>query len=187
MTFLISYYEVLLPYSKNLKSLVKDITEETHICGIYLLLCHTFDTWKAFFHLIGGDYSTAAGIQLRNIQEADMLISLFIVEHLEKERTHLQEWFSGKIISHRKGREKVGAFYSKTDASMDSIEEIASYIHEIESLGAHNAYISVLQLVSPFTEDFDFSGYTQIYRSLSEVRHAIRIMTQTNITLKAIY
>lgn len=185
--FLINYCNELLPYVKNIKTGIKDIIEETHIWAIYLLTSQIFETWKSFFHLVNWWYSTALGMQLRNIQEADMLIALFMVEFLEDENVHLMKWFSGKIITHGEGRKRVGAFYSKADSSFMDIKEISSYIYEIESLGIHNAYISVLQLVNPFIEDFDFERYTQIYRTLSEVKHALHIMSQTNITLKAIY
>mgnify|MGYP001588103487 CR=1 FL=1 len=45
--------------------------------------------------------------------------------------------------------------------------------------------MAVLESVSPFTEDFDFDGYTGFYRIISWLRAGS--LTTTNITLKLVY
>lgn len=187
MPYLLSYYDELEPYVRRLKGLLRDISEETHICAIYILFCHMFETWRAFFYLIEGWFNNSAGRELRNIQESDMLITLFLTEYYKWEDKYLKKWFSGKLISHSDGRDRVSAFYQEFDKSGALTKKVSSFIHEIESLPTHNGYICMLQLISPFTEDFDFEWHTQHNYCLSEIKHAFPIMTQTNITLKSVY
>ena len=181
-------YGELFPFVKNIKLHIKDITEETHVCAAYLLLCHIFDNWHSCFILFENGRSSASGNLIRTIKEGIMQVELFAVDSLSEDRTNLDKWFSGDIIQHGTGRKKVGEYFDKYLPSSEvDMTELSSQIYQIESQVSHNAYVSILELVSPFTEDYDFDGYNGYYRILAWLRYAAGSLEATNIALKMVY
>ncbi len=183
-----NYHAELLPFVTRLKTRINDIVEPTHICAIYLLLCHVFENWNAVFLLIENGKSAAAGNLLRMIKEAVMTVRLFSVEMAQGQRTHLDKWLSGEIITHGIGRERVSEYYDQVSPVPGvDLKKLNTHIYQVESQASHNAYATILESISPFTEDFDFDGYTGIHRSLGWLRYAEGSLTATNIALKGVY
>ncbi len=158
----------LRSYLENIKSTINDITEQTHIVAIYLLLSSTFYEWDSFLNLASSwKYSSAYTI-LRKINEAIDQVELFIHDCRDQEDKNIQDWFSGKIIGNELSRKRI-------DAEMEKISEIdvkwlLSHLYQVESNPSHNGYSSILELVSPFTEDFDHTWPTWFHRTLSLVK-----------------
>ena len=181
-------YNELFPYVKKLKNYIADITEETHICAIYLLLCQVFNIWESFFILSEAGKSSSIGGLIRMIKEGDMQVQLFVTEASENSRVNLNKWFKGEIITHGEGRDKVSKFIEKgTPVSGDNLKDLSAHIYQMESQASHNAYTSILELVSPFTEDYDFEGYCGYYRTVIWLKYAFGSLEFTNITLKMVY
>lgn len=180
-------YGDLLPFVHKLKPHITDITETTHVCAIYLLLCRVFDDWKTLFILAGKGKSSAVGNLVRMIKEGNMLVNLFAIEFSNKTRANLDKWFSGEIISHSTGREEMGKYFDKYLPSELDDRKLAAHIYQVESQFSHNAYATILELVSPFTEDYDFDGRTGYYRTISHLRYAAGSLENTNIALKIVY
>jgi len=67
------------------------------------------------------------------------------------------------------------------------IEGMAKKIYHMESLVIHGSYISMLESVSPFTEDFDYDGRTQYFRTSKGLDYAKGTMDAMNISLKLVY
>lgn len=188
LTILQKQHVELLPFVKNIKSHIKDITESTHICAIYLLLCHIFDNWNSLFLLAENGKSAAMANLLRMIREGNLLVHLFVTEAAAKKRTNLDKWFAGDIIGQAICRKTVSAYPAKHSPHPEIDEEkLGAHIYGIESQASHNAYIATLESVSPFTEDYDFAGYTGFYRALSWLRCMRGALSSTNIALKAVY
>lgn len=178
----------LLPFVKKIKLHIVDITENTHICAIYLLLCNVFDVWLSFFILAKEGKSSAAGSLIRVIKEGIMQVDLFSTEALKGDYTNLNKWFGGEIIEHGKGREKVSNFLEGNLLAQEgSLKNLSTHIYQIESQASHNAYETILESVSPFSEDYDFDGYTEYYRTIAWLRYAVGSLEATNITLKMVY
>lgn len=185
LSMLRAWHKELMPYVLKIKSQVSDITEQTHICAIYLLMCHIFENLNSFFLLAEQGKHSAAGNLLRMIQEAHMTINLFAIDYKNDDRTNIEKWFSGNIISHGIGREKVGKhFEEKGPLPEVNRKKLDAHIYQVESQTSHNAYISVLESISPFTEDFDFDGYTGFYRIISYLKYTSTIMTMCNNSLR---
>lgn len=181
-------YSELFPFVKKVKLHINDIIEETYVCAIYLLLCHVFDNWNSFFILAENGRSSAAGNVIRTIKEGIMQIELFSIDSLSEERTNLDKWFSGDIIRHVTGRRKVGEYFDESlPFSEVNVKELSSQVYQIESQVSHNAYASILELVSPFTEDYDFDGYSGYHRTLAWLRYASGSLEATNIVMKMVY
>lgn len=182
------YQSELFPFVKKIKANIKDITEPTHVCAVYLLLCNVFENWNAFFLLIENGKNGAAGNLLRMIKEGDMTIQLFSVEAAQKNRTNLDKWLKGDIVTHGIGREKVSEYYDKHSPVPEvDVKKLDAHIYQMESQASHNSYATILESVSPFTGDFDFDGYTGCHRCLGLLRYAEGSLTATNIAMKAVY
>lgn len=177
----------LLPFVYKIKPHINDITETTHICAIYLLLCRVFDDWDSLFVLAKNGRSSAAGSIIRMIKEGNMLVNLFAIEFSNKDHANLDKWFSGEIVQHGIGREKMEKYFNKYSPPTLDVKKLATHIYQIESQVSHNAYATILELVSPFTEDYDFDGYTGYHRTISWLRYAVGSLETTNIALKMVY
>lgn len=186
LAILREHHKELLPFVKKIKSNIADITESTHICAIYLLLCHVFDNWNSFFLLIENGRHSVAGSLLRMIKEADMQIRLFVAEFSDGDRTNLDKWLRGDIVGHVTGRKKINKDLEKVFPQIDG-EKLDAHIYQVESQVPHNSYSSMLESISPFTEDFDFEGYTGFYRASVWARYATMSLVGTNISMKAVY
>jgi hypothetical protein len=182
------YQEELLPFVLKIKERVSDITEDTHICAIYLLSCHVFENWKAFFILAQEGKSSVAGSSIRMIKEGIMQIQLFALDYSQGNRTNLDKWLSGEIIPHARGREAIEAKLSKFNPIQDlDGKKLDAHIYQIESQVSHNAYVTILEMVSPFTEDYDLKGPTGYHRALAYLRYAAGSLEAFNIALKIVY
>jgi len=163
-------HKELFPFVKQIKLSIGDITEQTFVCAVYLLLCRVFDNWKSIFMLSQEGKSPAIGNTIRAIKEALMQIELFSVDSSNMDRTNLDKWFSGDIIAHSIGREK-----------FSEVKDLSKQVYSIESQISHNGYVSVLESISPYTED---TGY---HRTIALLKYAIGSMETTNIAMKFVY
>ena len=177
----------LLPFVRKLKSRIKDITETTPICAIYLLLCRVFDDWETLFILAEKGKSSAVGNLIRMIKEGNMLVNLFVIEFSNGNSANLDKWFSGEIIPHSTGREEMGKYFDKYLPSELDDRKLAAHIYQVESQVPHNAYATILELISPFTEDYDFDSRTGHYRTIAWLRYSAGSLENTNIALKMVY
>lgn len=187
LDYLQKYYDDLLPFIKEIKQHIKNITEETPICAAYLLLSSTARYWESIFLLVkNGDL--AFQNTLRTIKESLALTDLFALEFRKEERKYLDKWFSGEIISHGSARQAHSDFFMEDpkNSSFD-LKSLAAHIYQIESQSSHNSYATMLECVSPFTEDFDFEKYTRYARTKYAMDYLKGSMDATNITLKSTY
>jgi len=180
-------YKELLPFVKKIKLSIGDITEETFICATYLLLCRIFDNWESIFILSKDGKSSAIGNMIRTIKEGLMQVQLFSIDSLNMDRTNLDKWFSGDIITHGVGREKLANFCKEDDPKGENVDDLSTQIYSIESQVSHNSYASIIELVSPFTEDYDFNGSTSYHRTVAWLKYAIGSLESTNIAMKFVY
>jgi len=188
LTLLQKYNSELIPFVKKIKSRIKDITETTHVCAIYLLLCHISDNWDSLFILAERGKHSAVGNTLRMIKEATDMVQLFAFEFLSGDSVDIDKWFKGEIVDQGTCRKKVRAYLDKHSPYPQINEsKLGAHIYQMESQVSHNAYASILESVSPFTEDFDFDGYIGFYRTLAWLRYAKVSITMTNIALKVVY
>lgn len=179
------YYYELLPVVKSFRVHINDIIENSHVCAIYLLLCQTFQNWNAFFELVDANQSSAATILIRSIKESVALIELFSLEYSTNDRKNLDKWFKGEIISHKTCREKQDKLFKQIMPRVgNDMGSLNTYLYSMESQAPHNSYSSILESISPFTEDFDFEEYTRSYRTVAITKYAIGSMTAVNISMK---
>lgn len=182
-----SQHNELLPFVKEIKKYIQDITETTYVCAAYLLLCHTFQNWNSLFLLAEYGKNSAIQTLIRMIEESLKLIELFVVESKNK-RDNIDKWYSGEIIIHGTGRKMTNKFFDDLLNTNSDIEELETHIYQMESQTPHNSYASVLECISPFTEDYDFEGYTGFHRTNeSAIKYAEGKMKTTIITLKTVY
>lgn len=180
------YFNELLPFIKNLRSYVQDITEETFVCAIYLALSHACQDWRSLFSLArNGDYGSFAFVRL--IKDAIALSDLFVLDARKNESKHLKEWFSGEIVNHGAFRVAQDEFMQESGLEADVMKNMASHIYQMESLVIHGSYISMIESISPFTEDFDHEGRTQYFRTSKGLDYAKGTMDAMNISLKLVY
>jgi hypothetical protein len=182
------YFDDLFPFLRNIKNSIKDITEETHLCAIYLTLSTAFYNWSAFFLLVANTKHAAAGGLLRQIKEAIMQVNLFVIENADNSRFHLDKWYKGEIITHGAGRESVSAEYNRfmTENRVD-LKSLETHLYQVESQVAHNAYATMLESINPITEDFEFDGPTCVHRTLSYLNYAKGSFASMNIAMKAVF
>ena len=182
-----NYYKELAPFIINLRKNVNDITEETHICAVYLLMSHAVQDWKAAF-LLARNGDIESWVFIRLIKESIALADLFVLEFRKGERKYIDKWFSGEVIGHASCREAHEEFFKelKENEGID-IKKMASEIYHMESFVIHSSYSTMLESVSPFTEDFDYSGRTQYSRTSTMLPYAKGSMEAVNISLKLIY
>jgi len=178
----------LIPFIKAIKTKIPDITAQTHLCAVYLLLCLSLQTWQSLFLLAKNGFYSQIMTIIRMIEELTMLSNNFTLEFKNNSDEALKKWFSGIIISHGIGRDAVSQFIEEgsTFQNIDT-KQLQAHIYKIESLTPHCAYGSLLENISPFTEDFDFEGFTGFRRTTSMLRCAIGPMSSFTITLKGVY
>lgn len=154
----------LIPFVGQIKWSTSDITEETHICAIYLLLCSVISEWESVCLLAKEWKYTSIMAILRKISEALDQCQLFILNSQDWEDKHLKDWFLGKIISNGVARKRISEATPK-EAWVD-VDSLLSHLYQMESNTTHNGYVSMLEGISPFTEDFDFDWSTRYYRTI---------------------
>ena len=182
------YHAELFLFIKKIKTRVNDIAERTHICAVYLLINKIFDDWSALFLLAKNGKSLAANNLLRTVSEGVELIHLFIIEASQGGRSNLDSWLSGEIIPNRTCRKKVAEHHEKYSfVSKIDFRALSSHIYQMESQVPHNSYESILESVSPFTEDYDHEGFTGYQRTVFLLHYASGSMAGVNIVLKAIF
>lgn len=185
---IISQYSELVPFIKRLRNFVPNITEETHYCAVYLLFCQSLTYWDSLFLLAKNGNSSAIQVITRTIKEALALTELFSLEFYERKNNNLLKWFSGEIINHGAHRKAMKDFFGKTDEETSILmEEMSKNLYRMESHSIHVAYTSVLECISPFSEDFDFEKYTRFRRTSYNLGYVKGIMDGTNIALKFAY
>ena len=180
-------YKELLPFVEKIKLNIGDITEQTFVCATYLLLCRIFDNWESIFILAKEGKSPAVGNMIRTIKEGIMQVQLFSIDSLSMDRTNLDKWFSGDIVTHGVGREKLAKFCKEENPEGEKTDDLTTQIYSIESLVSHNSYASIIESVSPFTEDYSFNGSTSYHRTVAWLRYAIGSLESTNIAMKFVY
>ncbi|MDO8566122.1 MAG: hypothetical protein Q7S04_02995 [Candidatus Moranbacteria bacterium] len=181
------HLDELLPFIQNLRKHIQDITEQTHICAAYLLLARATQDWKSLLSLAEkGDIGCWSFIRL--IKESVALADLFALESRGDSRKYIEKWFSGQIIGHAAYREVQTEFMRQdpSNAGID-IEAMATELYQMESLVIHASYSTMLESVSPFTEDFDYTGRTQYSRTSKALGYAHGTMVNMNIVLKSVY
>jgi len=179
---LICQFKEISPFVSNLKN--EDITERNISNAVYLLFSSVIASFESTFILAENNKYSSIMILSRNIEEALKQIQLFMLEHRDNEDTKLQNWFDWEIISHWEWREKVS---SSIDIDWLNIKEMSSYIYQLTSLFAHNWYISILENISPFTKDVDYSWLTEKYRLSWWIEQLLRNMTKCIVALKWVY
>lgn len=180
-------YEELLPFVKDLRKHIKDITEESPICAVYLLLSHAIQDWNSVF-LLAKNGDLTLQIVVRSIKESIALVDLFVLEYRDGKSASLDKWFSGKIIGHSICRDAQEKFFAEVSGNTEiDTKSMATQIYQSESLAVHVSYSTMLECVSPFTEDFDFSGRTQYFRAYHATLYAKGTMDAMNIALKLVY
>lgn len=180
------YFNELLPFVKELRSQIADITEETHICAVYLLLAHACQDWNSLFNLARiGDYGSFSFIRL--IKESIAQSDLIVLDSRTNERKNIDKWFKGEIIGHEACRTAQDNFMQASGLPSGVIKDMAKRIYHMESLSIHGSYVSMLESVSPFTEDFDYGGRTQYFRTSKSLDYAKGTMDAMSISLKLVY
>ncbi len=181
-------YSELFPFIEALKAKIPDIIENTHLCAVYLLLCYNLQTWKSLFLLAKYGHYSAIMSLIRKLKEISMLVQHFTLEKKDNIRTDLDKWFSGEIISHSIGRNS-STKLMESDNPYPELDygKLQSFIYQIESQAPHAGYASILECISPFTEDFDFNGYAGYGRTISALEYANGTMNDINLALKAVY
>lgn len=187
LTAIQQQYAELLPFVKELRKHIRDITEESHICAVYLLLCHASQDWNSLF-LLGKHGDLTMQIVFRRIKESLALTELFTLEYRDGTRKNLDKWFSGNIIDHSLCRDAQEKFFQEMPENKGiDIKTMLTRLYQSESLATHVSYSTMLECISPFTEDFDFSGRTQYFRTCHALPYAKGVMDAMNITLKLVY
>lgn len=184
----INQYNDLVPFIKRLGDRVFDITEETHFCAVYLLLCQTIIYWESLFLLAKNGNSSAMQLTLRTIKESLTLAELFSFEFANLENKHLKKWFSGEIIPHGAYRERIKDFFAENSEEENTfLEDTSRDLYRMESHSIHVAYTSVIENISPFSEDFDFEKYTRFRRTSYNLSYVKDAMDGATIALKFVY
>lgn len=188
LSILGAYCDELLPFAKKIKKNVNNITEATHVCVIYLLFCSIFDNLNSFFILSQNGKHLAAGTILRQVKEGISMVELFSIEAYLGKRNKLTKWLEGGILGQNECREMM-EIYENIYSSNDSIDskKLSAHIYQMESQSAHNSYESILESISPFTEDFDFEEHTRFHRTVSWLNYAKGSLNALTIALKRVY
>lgn len=178
----------LLPYIKNIKKYIKDITEETFLCAVYLLMSNVSQNWNSLISLAKeGDYGSFAFVRL--IKEGIALSDLLVLDFQKNKRKNLEKWFSGEILGHSPTRTAHNEFMKEngTEEEYKFVEEANSTMYFIESQNIHSGYAAMLERISPYTKDFDYSGRTQYHRTNCGLDYALGAIDAMNISLKFVY
>lgn len=181
-------HKELLPFVREIKKQINDITETTYICAVYLLLCHSFQVFNSLFILAEHGKHSSILTLIRMIKESLMLTNLFVIDSAKNHRKNIDKWFSGEIITHGVGRKETSKYHDELslDPNID-LEKLEKFIYQIESLSVHISYASIVTCICPFNEDYEFAGATCLNYTKENLKHASLTMTATNITLMGVY
>ena len=187
-----SWNKELYPYIKYIKKSVPDITSQTTICAVYLLLEYNQKLWQSFIHLARKGHYSAGMTNLRSINEVSTLIQHFTFEYKSGKNTDLKKWFSGEIIPHRNGRKSINEFLnrhiiSEVEKGGVDIEKLQSEIYQIESLTPHSSYVAMLEIISPFTKDIDFTNRTDYFRMQRSMNFALGTLGDYNTAMQVVF
>jgi hypothetical protein len=178
---------LLIPFVKKIGSKLTDITDESYLNAMYLLGCYCIQSLHSFFVLARfGQYPAALAV-IRMIKETSMLMQHFTFEKMEGKDSDLKKWFGGDLVMHSAGRESTASMSEKNGEWGMNHKALSSYVYQIESLAPHSGYVTMLECISPFSEDFEIDGNTELYRTISTVKYANGTLTDFNVTLKGIY
>ena len=176
-------YNDIIPFIKDLKKYVKDITEQTFFSAIYLLSNSILSIFSSIKILANKWEYISIMTLLRKLDEAATLCNLFSIECNENNPNNLNKWFSWKIINHKIWREKTDKLPEWINVDFEALQ---SYLYQMTSQAAHNWYSSLLESISPFTEEYD-NKLTWYYRTISALKMTLWWITEFIIALKWIY
>jgi len=180
-------HQQIQPYIRTIKNHIKNITERTRICAIYLLFGKVIQTWDTIFLIAKEGRNQEVMELVRSINENLNLISLFI---LDNTNNYLNRWFDGEIIENSEAREVIDNFINSENPIFQEelpVYEINTYIYRILSKYTHGSYAALLDSVDVFNKDFDFyrfAGFHYTRRNFHVLKDA---MVGTLIQLKALY
>ncbi len=176
-------YKDIIPFVESLRNYVKDITEQTFFSAVYLLANSILSIFTSINVLsVKWEYASIMTL-LRKLDEATTLCNLFIFDCKENNSENLNKWFSWKIIEHKIWREKMDKLPEWVNVDFKALQ---SYVYQMISQAAHNWYSSLLENISPFTENYDNKS-TWYYRTISALKMTLWWITEFIISLKWIY
>lgn len=181
-------YSLLFPFVKNIKrDCIKDVAEKTLTCGIYLLLCHVFETWKVVFLLARSGMNTQMMNLIRHIKETLDLVEFFIIKGEGSQ--DFKKWFDGEVVSPKKSRKAIEAFLESDPTLKNEIDfyNMQSYIYALMSIYTHSGYCAMLESVDVFNKDFDFKKYSSFHFVKGAIKNTNEIMNSTMITMKSVF
>ena len=179
---------LLFPFVKNIKrDYIKDVIEKTLTCGIYLLLCHVFETWEVVFLLARNGMNTQMMNLIRHIRETLDLIEFLIIKGEGSQ--DLKKWFGGEVVSPKKSRKAIEAFLESDHTLKNEIDfyNMQSYIYALMSMYTHSGYCAMLESVDVFNKDFDFKKYSSFHFVKEAIKNTNEIMNSTMITMKSVF
>lgn len=182
------YYDALEKVTKALKGHVSDITDDQFTTAIYILATHNLQTLNSIFTLAENKGASSPSL-IRVVKEINAQIDLFRMEFKKGDRRNLDEWLCGEIISHGAFR-KAKADEASIALGKDKAEKLKAdtlNVYRLESQMTHNSYAALLENISPYTEDFDYSGHTQHERTIHMLKYTKGTMDNFAIVLKGVF
>jgi len=106
-----SFFELIFPHIKYIRSYVSKVTDQNRVTACYLLFGKVSQSFRALFLLARDGFSYEAVELIRGIQESLDLIHLFLSE--EENSPNLKTWFSGDIVENCIARKSKEEFFNQ--------------------------------------------------------------------------
>lgn len=174
----------LSAYVYWIRELIPDITASNPICGIYTTLCSCLESFKSIAILWDWWYYQEIMTINRKIEEAKTQCEIFIYDMNDGINTNFEKWLTWSIISHSTWRKKSANVYSSADFDIESMK---NYTYRMESNISHNGYIWMLEMLSPFSLNYDIEGSTRLYRTIWWIELSVEKLKSFCILLKMVY
>ena len=187
-----SCFDEFFPYLQQLRSYIKDVTDQNKIVAAYLLFGKVSQGLLATFGLAANGFHYEVMEIVRSSQEAIDLAFYFLEN--EDANPDLIKWFEGKIVGNEAARKQYQKYADTADGDEEKsykkipFNDVKAGIYGVLSGYTHVSYASLLDSFDVFNRDFDFeriAGYH--YVASSSLPYMKLLVESTIIGLKHFY
>ena len=184
-----SFFELIFPHIKNIRSYISKVTDQNRVTACYFLFGKVSQSFRALFLLAREGFSYEVVELCRGIRESLDLIHLFLEE--EENAPNLKKWFSGAIIENSIARKAKDKFINQglTDNEIKKhIKDMQDHLYRLLSSYSHISYSALLDSFGVYNRDFDYERIAGFHYMRDSGIPMIRSMLESIIiALKQLY
>jgi hypothetical protein len=177
-----SFFELLFPHIKNIRSYISKVTDQNRVTACYFLFGKVSQSFRALFLLAREGFSYEVVELSRGIRESLDLIHLFLEE--EENAPNLKKRFLGQIIENSIARKAKDKFINQgliDNEIKTHFRDMQDHAYRILSSYSHISYSALLDSFDVYNRDFDYERIAAFHYMRDSGTPMIRSMLESTI------